>query len=295
MSNEIFLERGVELIEELHLITPPTHRLALSSGIQPAPETFNRHHYCASAFIPQEPWRSPTPEELTMLYASSSSEVKAGTWVSIFRVPDVILHPFRRLREAAQGMQIIEDIGLYIATNDWQVGYKGVLDYCSQFGSPDEKFIDKPRIRVNTPGLPTVTIDEELSCLIGLHLDSWYQVPFSERHLSPNRISINLGTQERYLLYLNLSLQRLSEVVSRSYSQQEAEPFRSTNLPDSFLHLYPSYPIVRLRVEPGEAYIAPTENIIHDGSTMGQTSFDIQLTVRGHFDPWPRTTPPASV
>src|SRR5258708_1515606 len=102
MSNEILLERGVELIEELHITDSSAHRLALSSGIQFAPETFNRHRYCASAVIPQEPWRSPSREELTRLYASSSA-VKAGTWISVVKIPDDILRPFRRLREAAQG------------------------------------------------------------------------------------------------------------------------------------------------------------------------------------------------
>jgi len=44
---------------------------------------------------------------------------------------------------------------------------------------------------------------------------------------------------------------------------------------------------VRLAVAPGEAYIAPTENMIHDGSTLGMRHEDLQVTLRGIIDPMP--------
>jgi hypothetical protein len=50
-----------------------------------------------------------------------------------------------------------------------------------------------------------------------------------------------------------------------------------------FMRAFPSYPAVRLRIRPGEAYIAPTENIAHDGSTIGMDAMDITLTVIGRF------------
>ena len=44
-------------------------------------------------------------------------------------------------------------------------------------------------------------------------------------------------------------------------------------------------PVVRCRLAPYEAYIAPTENLVHDGSTMGQRDLDQQFTVLGHIAP----------
>ncbi len=46
---------------------------------------------------------------------------------------------------------------------------------------------------------------------------------------------------------------------------------------------YPDYPVIKVRVAPGEAYIAPTENMIHDGSTVGKQYPDIHLTLFGYF------------
>ena len=44
-------------------------------------------------------------------------------------------------------------------------------------------------------------------------------------------------------------------------------------------------PIIRCRLAPGEAYVAPTENLVHDGSSVGQSDIDEQFTIRGHIRP----------
>jgi hypothetical protein len=46
---------------------------------------------------------------------------------------------------------------------------------------------------------------------------------------------------------------------------------------------WPDYPVVKLRIRPGEAYIAQTENLIHDGSTLGQRGFDLAFMADGFF------------
>jgi hypothetical protein len=48
---------------------------------------------------------------------------------------------------------------------------------------------------------------------------------------------------------------------------------------------FPDMPTVRCRLGPGEAYIAPTENLVHDGSSIGQSEIDEQFTIRGHIRP----------
>ena len=45
----------------------------------------------------------------------------------------------------------------------------------------------------------------------------------------------------------------------------------------------PNYPVARLRIDPGEAYILPTDNLIHDASTEGTRCPDITLTFLGFF------------
>jgi hypothetical protein len=46
---------------------------------------------------------------------------------------------------------------------------------------------------------------------------------------------------------------------------------------------YPEYPVVKLRIAPREAYIAPTENMIHDGCTVDKNRPDLKLMFLGHF------------
>lgn len=46
------------------------------------------------------------------------------------------------------------------------------------------------------------------------------------------------------------------------------------------MKLYPDYPVIKLRIAPGEAYIAPTGQIIHDGTSMGKQYPDVTLHVR---------------
>jgi hypothetical protein len=52
----------------------------------------------------------------------------------------------------------------------------------------------------------------------------------------------------------------------------------------AFMSTFPDYPIVRLRLRPGEAYIAPTENVLHDGSSTGVRAINQYLSMRGRFD-----------
>lgn len=52
----------------------------------------------------------------------------------------------------------------------------------------------------------------------------------------------------------------------------------------AFMSTFPEDPIVRLRLRPGEAYIAPTENILHDGSSAEVIETNHYLSIRGRFD-----------
>jgi hypothetical protein len=61
--------------------------------------------------------------------------------------------------------------------------------------------------------------------------------------------------------------------------------FRGLYLGQRFMKACPDYPVVQLRIEPGEAYIFPTDNLIHDASTNGKQFPDITLTFLGCFHP----------
>ena len=135
----------------------------------------------------------------------------------------------------------------------------------------------------NSPGLTTTTFDRRSECYIGLHLDSWDKLPLTKRAEASNRLCINKGRGDRFLMFLNLSIRQILDLVTTSSQETSVGKYGDPDVGNALMKRFPSYPVVRVRIRPGEAYIAPTENIIHDGSTEGNKHADVQLTLRGYF------------
>lgn len=89
-----------------------------------------------------------------------------------------------------------------------------------------------------------------------------------------NRIGVNMGTQDRYLLFVNITIDRIASIVMGDRSMRSVV---------AFFARYPDYPVMRLRTRPGEAYLAPLENLIHDGSSDGSSDPDIAFVACGVF------------
>ena len=134
----------------------------------------------------------------------------------------------------------------------------------------------------NRPNQSTVTITENY--YEGLHVDQGDNLPIEMRNSSKNRLLLNLGVEPRYFLFVNLNMQHILNLVM-AHGDTEINQHTSgmSRLGLTFMEKYPEYPVIRLRVEPGEGYIAPTDNIIHDGSTEGTKALDIIFTVRSNF------------
>lgn len=115
---------------------------------------------------------------------------------------------------------------------------------------------------------------------IGMHVDSWSDLPLARRGKAPNRLCINLGQEPRFLLMVNQSVSSLPDLLHSFVSANQQSP---TELAREFLKRNSAYPVVSIRVDPLEGYIAPTENMIHDGSTLNQQSHDVVLTLLGYF------------
>jgi hypothetical protein len=134
----------------------------------------------------------------------------------------------------------------------------------------------------HAPGQETVTEQPDTQRRrVGLHLDNWYELPIYRRANSPNRICINLGAEDRFFLYLNIPIAALYRRLRRADGL--GAKTRGTLIARAFFRASPTYPITRIRVRPGEAYIAPTENIVHDGSTSDMTVPDVNLSLRGNL------------
>ncbi len=98
-----------------------------------------------------------------------------------------------------------------------------------------------------------------------------------------NRISINLGKNDRHFLFINLTIRQIYQSLEIE-NKKGFSDYTKMELAQMFFNTNKQYPVLKVRVQPYEGYIAPTENIIHDGSTEESNASDISFTVRGNFN-----------
>jgi hypothetical protein len=127
----------------------------------------------------------------------------------------------------------------------------------------------------------TITVDRSDGARMGLHLDSWSRLPVMNRGAAPNRICLNIGPEPREFLFVNLPLPQIAaRLRAAGVPVDESDP---TGMGRAFLAAFPRYPVLSLRVDPGEAYVAATENVIHDGRMDRPGVTDVTFTVLGRF------------
>ncbi len=140
------------------------------------------------------------------------------------------------------------------------------------------------------PGMTNTTVNSMNGLRVGLHLDSWDRLPIDSRWRGSNRICLNIGKSLRYLQFVPLCALSIAErlalgSVSRPGFEITGFSGKTLDYARKFLAAYPNTVVFRVAILPGEAYIAPTENMIHDGSSEDSGSDDVTLTIRGHFHP----------
>ncbi|WP_175409717.1 hypothetical protein [Streptomyces sp. TRM64462] len=101
---------------------------------------------------------------------------------------------------------------------------------------------------------------------IGLHLDNWDKLPYTAKHTGRRRLCLNLGPGSRFIILTTANAQEICRTVHPDYAH------RYPHTDDLRAYVSAGRPLrcVRIRIDPGEGYIAPTELIPHDGSTEDQ-------------------------
>lgn len=140
----------------------------------------------------------------------------------------------------------------------------------------------------NRGGLETLTRTYPEVLRTGLHIDNWDHMPLERCDEAANRLSVNLGEDARFLLFAAVSVVAMVERIRRD--DPDIGTISRTDLVPTFLSLEPSTPIFRIEIRPGEAYYAPTENLLHDASNQGASSVDRTVQIRGFLMPAGSTT-----
>ncbi|MFB7355979.1 hypothetical protein [Streptomyces gardneri] len=139
------------------------------------------------------------------------------------------------------------------------------------------------------PDMPTTTHNYQDGRLIGLHLDNWDKLIYGQKPRGRRRLMLNLGPGTRYLILGALDAQTAcraahpEDYVRRYPHTDDCRSYIAAGRP---LHCF------RIRLAPDEGYIAPTENLLHDGSTEGQNEPSAAAFWLGR---WPAGTLPSLI
>lgn len=230
-------------------------------------------YYEKRSYIPKQIWRTPTIHELDQWIVNFSEE-KVGQQIAIIKVPDEIMGKFQTIRQ----VKTINELEALEASNHLKKAKESLISFLEPISDAPINYLG---IGMNSPGLTTVTNEGKY---IGLHIDSCDRESIWQRGESKNRFMLNCGSQARSFLFVNLSLAGiLDRLKTIGYGIAQLEAIGVTKVSKLFMDSFSDYPVIKLNLYPGEAYIAPTENIIHDGSTIDMTESDIFVTTRSRF------------
>lgn len=130
----------------------------------------------------------------------------------------------------------------------------------------------------------STTVESRSGHVVGLHIDNFDAVPVEERDNVGTRLCVNLGPGPRYFWVMNVSLREIVKAVSDFKDIPEAYySERPTTIAKWFLERHPDYGVIRMRMDPGTCYLAPTQQYVHDGSTAWSVHEDNIFFIRGRF------------
>lgn len=232
--------------------------------------------------IPVDNWRAPNQEELDKLIVRDEGPF-SDEQVGLLKLDTATVKALKMIR--FEECSTREELDSLLKSVLWLKAKSKMQSFADQFLTIKELPIETG-LSFREGNLKSTTINTINKQYTGLHFDSWeYVGGMTERQRARNRICFNLGRYPRYFVFLNLSLAKVYEMMKRGFDFKEFSkiPAKDINFVLEFLAVNPSYPITKIKLNPYEAYIAPTESILHDGSSEGHLGIDITYTLRSYY------------
>jgi hypothetical protein len=250
-------------------------RIALSQGTEEASgRTLRGQTYRTPSFVPRLPWGKPSAEELDLLMRGRFHDDSATSFVAVVKVSERALADIHAL---GFGSQMSRERYDQLASQELTIS---ALKGCFADLAP---YVDQGcqlkalGFAIGDPGIPTVATDPVRRA--GLHVDNWDD-DWDGTTLR-NRLHLNLGCESRHFLFINLLVQNLSSTTAVAKGPEVGTP--STRIGHAFMRSFPEYAVVRVRIDPGEAYVAPTDYLIHDGDSTGKVLPDVNFAMLGRW------------
>ncbi|MBB6369518.1 hypothetical protein [Chryseobacterium shigense] len=255
-------------------------QLKINSGVIAEKVINTGIDYFDNAYLPNHEWRDMADTEYKIL--SGPGQHKMFNTLGLGEIPDELKTLFKKIK--LEECKTLFDVQPKFQENE---------ELTLQLNNGLNKFLNQKsdaqkyhfhRITRSLPGMHTTTFhlhNKEHIKYTGLHIDQSTKFTPNTAYKSDNRISINISEESRYLYFVNLTLKQIYNDVKKHYQDLSVT---SDNIVELFFSLYPDYPIIRIEVKPYQYYIAPTDNFIHDGSTLGNKKFDITMVFVGEFN-----------
>lgn len=216
-------------------------------------------------FFPRLTWRAPTADEQRVLAGDplllTQDEARAKG-LCLLALPRHLHSAFWGMLEEAQSAQAahLEGFDRFVGEVARFLDFKGL-------SVPPGAVFD---LVVSKPGQRSIQWDADADRPIGLtfNLAPWVAWPITEEAHAPRLWGgFNLGDEAVQVLFVNLPAQDLAAELARR-RPDEPPPATLDELARRFMTHCPDYPLVRLRIEPGEGYRVPVGGFLIDACTL---------------------------
>jgi len=261
--------------KDIHLFDIGREKLSVTNGVE-----INHYNkdigYFRSSFIPKHSWNEIDTEMYNFILSNEKNSCSLKNIVDVLNL-ELLLKPylieFHHSLIRNKYIDNLSQVEKFVDSKEFNILTGEINNFII-----DElhKNVKRKFLAVNEVNQITTTVDyADSKKKVGLHLDNWCKYDFKNRKESPTRICINLGNESRYLLLYNLSVLEMYSLLSKNAKKKLTHV--SSEIGNFFMKENSNYPILRIEILPFEGYVAPTEMIIHDGSTIGQSFIDLCL------------------
>ncbi len=262
-----------------------SQRIYINRGILPATESIYHEDikYLPNAFKPLPDWYEACTEDLDLLL-TDSPDIPYSECVCLFKIPEKAIKIFREsgLSECNSHETVLERLKADKTRLQWLDKWLGEFATLLR-----HEGIEKGKARIHgffsgRANVETVAYDSDKQ-YFGLHIDNSQGNTIYNTDKAPNRICINIGKEDRFLLFVNKTVRDIYNLLVEKNVIRANDKIPEGKLCRLFFENYPDYPVIKIRQKPYEAYMAPTDNLIHDGSTSGTMNPDVTVVLLGYF------------
>ena len=276
------LQQGIKLILNNSNID---EKVFINNGVNLAPIKLNSKsiHYDSDAYIPNHNWKILSNIEKEILISKNDKDSYA-TSILLQKLPNEIISLIEKLninncKDYPSVLNAFSENAVTVEIIQEQIN-----EILFQYSKVNNQ-LEFHRIVFNPPQIETLTyyIENKKLNFVGLHIDRSTVFDFTNVESSKNRLCINICNEDRIVYFVNLSLNQML-LILKDVAKVDISNISVNNVGFHFFQQFPNYPVIKIIQSPYEYYIMPTDNVLHDGSSLGKSNHDICLVYLGYFN-----------